>query len=90
MNVLRRQFPAILRPHTVARRVSRPAATQIAVISDLEADYSGISERLMDPSSGKLHRFVNIYVNDSFAFSGSSPTAIADGDSGHHPPAAGG
>jgi molybdopterin synthase sulfur carrier subunit len=51
-----------------------------AVISDLEANHSGISERLI--VDGKLHRFVNIYVNDEdVRFSGGLDTAIADGDS---------
>lgn len=59
-------IPTILRPHTGGQKsVSASGDTLGAVISDLEANYSGISERLMDPSSpGKLHRFVNIYVND--------------------------
>ena len=56
-------IPTILRTHTGGeKRVSATGATLQAVISDLEANYSGISERLVD--SGKLHRFVNIYVND--------------------------
>lgn len=50
------------------------------MISDLEANYSGISERLMD--NGKLNRFVNIYVNDEdVQFSGGLDTAVSDGDS---------
>lgn len=70
--------------HTGGQKsVSASGDTLGAVISDLEANYSGISERLMDPSSpGKLHRFVNIYVNDEdVRFSGGLATAIADGDS---------
>lgn len=77
-------IPTILRPHTGGQKsVSASGDTLGAVISDLEANYSGISERLMDPSSpGKLHRFVNIYVNDEdVRFSGGLATAIADGDS---------
>jgi sulfur-carrier protein len=77
-------IPTILRPHTGGeKRVSASGDTLGAVISDLEANYSGISERLIDPSSpGKLHRFVNIYVNDEdVRFSGGLDTAIADGDS---------
>ena len=51
-----------------------------AVLSDLEANYSGISERLVD--HGKLHRFVNIYVNDEdVRFSGGLDTEVSDGDS---------
>ncbi|MGH3560728.1 MAG: MoaD/ThiS family protein [Mycobacterium sp.] len=74
-------IPTILRPHTGGeKRVAASGATLAAVISDLEANYSGISQRLLE--DGKLHRFVNIYVNDEDArFSGGLDTAIADGDS---------
>ena len=74
-------IPTILRPHTGGeKRVSAEGATLAAVISDLESNYSGISERLVD--DGKLHRFVNIYVNDEdVRFSGGLDTQIADGDS---------
>ena len=74
-------IPTILRTHTGGeKRVTATGATLQAVISDLEANYSGISERLVD--NGKLHRFVNIYVNDEdVRFSGGLDTAIADGDS---------
>jgi sulfur-carrier protein len=74
-------IPTILRPHTGGeKRVTASGDTLQAVINDLEANYSGISERIVD--SGKLHRFVNIYVNDEdVRFSGGLDTAIADGDS---------
>lgn len=61
------------------KRVTASGDTLGAVIDDLEANYSGIAERLID--NGKLHRFVNIYVNDEdVRFSGGLDTAIADGD----------
>ncbi|GBE68284.1 putative thiamineS [Mycobacterium sp. MFM001] len=74
-------IPTILRTHTGGeKRVEASGDTLKAVISDLEANYSGISERLVD--NGKLHRFVNIYVNDEdVRFSGGLDTTIADGDS---------
>ena len=73
--------PTILRSHTGGeKRVSATGTTLQAVISDLESNYSGISERLLD--EGKLQRFVNIYVNDEdVRFSGGLDTAISDGDS---------
>ncbi len=77
-------IPTILRTHTGGqKRVSAAGDTLAAVIADLESNYSGISERLIDPDKpGKLHRFVNIYVNDEdVRFSGGLQTAIADGDS---------
>jgi sulfur-carrier protein len=74
-------IPTILRSHTGGeKRVTASGDTLQAVINDLEANYSGISERIVE--SGKLHRFVNIYVNDEdVRFSGGLDTTIADGDS---------
>lgn len=74
-------IPTILRSHTGGeKRVNAEGATLQAVIADLEANYSGISERLVD--NGKLNRFVNIYVNDEdVRFSGGLDTEIGDGDS---------
>ena len=76
--------PTILRSHTGGeKRVSAQGDTLQAVITDLESNYSGISERLVDAANpGKLHRFVNIYVNDEdVRFSGGLDTEISDGDS---------
>jgi molybdopterin synthase sulfur carrier subunit len=74
-------IPTILRTHTGGeKRVNADGSTLQAVIADLEANYSGISERLVD--NGKLNRFVNIYVNDEdVRFSGGLDTEIGDGDS---------
>jgi molybdopterin converting factor small subunit len=74
-------IPTILRTHTGGeKRVSATGATLAAVIADLEANYSGITERIVDGE--KLHRFVNVYVNDEdVRFSGGLDTSIADGDS---------
>ena len=72
--------PTILRSHTGGeKRVSASGNTLQAVISDLESNYSGISERLVE--NGKLHRFVNIYVNDEdVRFLGSLDAKLSDGD----------
>jgi MoaD family protein len=74
-------IPTILRTHTGGeKRVNASGDTLQAVINDLETNYSGITERLID--DGKLHRFVNIYVNDEdVRFSGGLATTISDGDS---------
>jgi sulfur-carrier protein len=77
-------IPTILRSHTGGeKRVSATGSTLQAVISDLESNYSGISDRLVDSANpGKLHRFVNIYVHDEdVRFSGGLDTEISDGDS---------
>ncbi|MCW2588296.1 MAG: cfp10A [Mycobacterium sp.] len=74
-------IPTILRTHTGGeKRVTASGDTLQAVIEDLEANYSGITERIVD--GDKLHRFVNVYVNDEdVRFSGGMATEIADGDS---------
>jgi molybdopterin converting factor small subunit len=77
-------IPTILRSHTGGeKRVTADGETLQAVIADLEANYSGISERLVDKANpGKLNRFVNIYVNDEdVRFSGGLATEIGEGDS---------
>ena len=73
-------IPTILRTHTGGeKRVIATGDTLQAVISDLESNYSGISERLVD--NGRLQRFVNIYVNDEdVRFSGGLDAEINDGD----------
>jgi sulfur-carrier protein len=74
-------IPTILRTHTGGeKRVNASGDTLQAVITDLEANYSGITERIVD--GDKLHRFVNVYVNDEdVRFSGGMATEISDGDS---------
>ncbi|MGD9622694.1 MAG: MoaD/ThiS family protein [Mycolicibacterium sp.] len=77
-------IPTILRAHTGGeKRVTASGATLGAVISDLDAAYSGIAERLVDSADpGKLQRFVNIYVNDEdVRFSGGLATELSEGDS---------
>ena len=72
--------PTILRTHTGGnKRVEATGSTLAEVIDDLDANFAGLKERLVN--AGKLHRFVNIYVNDEdVRFSGGLATAIADGD----------
>jgi sulfur-carrier protein len=74
-------IPTILRTHTGGeKRVTATGDTLQAVINDLESNYSGITERIVD--GDKLHRFVNVYVNDEdVRFSGGLSTEISDGDS---------
>ncbi|HUN56946.1 MAG TPA: MoaD/ThiS family protein [Candidatus Binataceae bacterium] len=51
-----------------------------AVITDLERNHPGISERLLD-DSGELRRFVNIYLNgDDIRFLNQLNSTVKDGD----------
>lgn len=75
------RIPTILRPFTKDQKaVSANGATLSAVIADLDAQYPGIGDRLLE--NGALRRFINIYVNDEdVRFLGSLDAQIKDGDS---------
>ncbi|MDQ4118988.1 MAG: MoaD/ThiS family protein [Actinomycetota bacterium] len=56
-------IPTILRTHTGGEKsVEAKGGTVADVIEDLESRHGGIKDRLI--TDGKLHRFVNIYVDD--------------------------
>jgi molybdopterin converting factor small subunit len=51
-----------------------------ALIADLDANYPGIGERLLE--NGALRRFINVYINDEdVRFLGSLDAQVKDGDS---------
>ncbi|MEY9839253.1 MULTISPECIES: MoaD/ThiS family protein [Streptomycetaceae] len=74
------RIPTILRTYTGgAAEVAAEGATLAAVIDDLEANHTGIRGRILD-DSGKLRRFVNVYVNeDDVRFADGLETATPDG-----------
>jgi len=54
--------------------------TVAEVLSDLEAQYPGMRDRLRD-ESGKLRRFINIYINDEdIRFLENEATPVRDSD----------
>ena len=73
-------IPTILRTYTAgAKSVEATGATLGAVINDLEAQFPGIADRLVD--AGSLRRFVNIYINDEdVRFLGGIDAEVVDGD----------
>ena len=75
------RIPTILRPYTKDQKsVEAAGATLAAVISDLDAQYSGLGERLLE--NGALRRFINVYINDEdVRFLGGLDAQINDGDS---------
>jgi len=75
------RVPTILRNHTDGqRKVAGDGATLRELIDDLDASYPGIKDAVVD-DEGKLHRFVNLYVNDEdVRFLGSIETPLEDGD----------
>ena len=74
------RIPTILRTYTGGERVVDGAGSTVTeVIDQLEADHTGIKERLIE--NGEARRFVNIYVNDEdIRFTGNLQTPVADGD----------
>ncbi|NBV90274.1 MAG: MoaD/ThiS family protein, partial [Actinobacteria bacterium] len=72
-------IPTILRTYTNNERtVEAQGETLESVIANLEANYSGLSDRLIE--AGALRRFVNIYINDEdVRFLGGLTASVADG-----------
>ncbi|WP_369137100.1 MoaD/ThiS family protein [Modestobacter versicolor] len=76
------RIPTILRTHTGGNKtVEGRGDTLAALVDDIDAQHPGIKNRLVT-DEGKLHRFVNVYVNDEdVRFTGALDTAVKDGDS---------
>ncbi|WP_431954735.1 MoaD/ThiS family protein [Actinacidiphila sp. bgisy167] len=76
------RIPTILRTYTGGQaEVPAEGGTLAEVIDSLERDHPGISARVLD-DTGKLRRFVNIYVNDDdVRFSEGLGTAVGEGAS---------
>ena len=75
------RIPTPLRKYTDgAAEVSIDGSTVGAIIEDLERRHPGIRERLCD-DSGKVRRFVNIYVNgDDIRFLSNLESPVNDAD----------
>ena len=75
------RIPTILRTHTGGNKtVEGHGATLAALVDDLDSQHPGLKNRLVT-EEGKLHRFVNVYVNDEdVRFTGGLETTIAEGD----------
>ena len=72
----------ILRTHTGGNKtVEGSGDTLAALVDDLDSKHPGLKNRLVT-DEGKLHRFVNVYVNDEdVRFTGALDTQVKDGDS---------
>ena len=75
------RIPTPLRSLTKgSAEVQAKGATVDDLVQDLERQFSGLRERLMD-DKGELRRFVNIYVNEEdVRFLEGKKTALKDGD----------
>jgi molybdopterin converting factor small subunit len=74
-------IPTILRQYTGgAKAVDGAGGTLAELFEDLEGRHPGLRDRLVE-DSGRLRRFVNVYVNDEdVRFLGGLETPVADGD----------
>jgi molybdopterin synthase sulfur carrier subunit len=75
------RIPAPLQKITQNKQeVSAQAANIRELILDLEKQFPGIKERLLD-ESGKIRRFINFYVNDEdIRFLKQDETLLSDGN----------
>jgi molybdopterin synthase sulfur carrier subunit len=75
------RIPTPLRSLTKGHAEVRATGESVMdVVGDLERQFPGLRERLLD-ESGELRRFVNIYVNqEDIRFLGGKTTALKDGD----------
>jgi molybdopterin synthase sulfur carrier subunit len=80
-------MPVLVRIPTPLRRVTNGVGEVkgggkdvAALIDDLERQYPGLRDRLVE-ESGELRRFINIYVNEEdIRFLSGKGTALKDGD----------
>ena len=80
-------MPVVVRIPTPLRRITSGASEVVAkgkdvaeLIEDLERQFPGLRERLVE-ESGELRRFINVYVNqEDVRFLSGAETALKDGD----------
>lgn len=75
------RIPTPLRSITKGSAEVQAAGDSVdAVIQDLERQFPGLRERLLD-EAGELRRFVNVYVNEEdIRFLDGKKTGLKDGD----------
>jgi len=75
------RVPTPLRKYTGGSdEVDATGQTISGLLNDLEQNFPGIKERILD-DRGQVRRFVNVYVNgDDIRFLNNMDTAVKDGD----------
>ena len=75
------RIPTPLRTLTKGNaEIQAKGATIDSVVADLERQFPGLKERLLD-ETGELRRFINIYVNqEDIRFLQAKKTTLKDGD----------
>lgn len=74
------EIPTILRTYTGGnKKVDAATGSLQSVISDLDTNFPGLADRLVD--GGQLRQFVRIYLNDEdVRFTGGLETEVLDDD----------
>jgi MoaD family protein len=75
------RIPTILRKYSGGEKTVQAEGTTVrSLIDDLDRRFPGISSQLLT-EDGKLHRFVNVYVNDEdVRFLGALDAPLGEGD----------
>ena len=75
------RVPTILRKYTGGEKIVSAQGDSVqALVADLDVNYPGIAERLLDEAG--LRRFINVYLNDEdVRFLDGLSTQVAEGDS---------
>mgnify|MGYP003343339202 CR=1 FL=1 len=75
------RVPTILRSYTGGEKIVSAQGDSVqALVADLDVNYPGIAERLLDEAG--LRRFINVYLNDEdVRFLDGLSTQVAEGDS---------
>jgi molybdopterin converting factor small subunit len=75
------RLPTVLRAHAGgASSVTSAGATVAEIFTDLTGRFPGLAPSLVD-GEGRLHKFVNVYVNDDdIRYLDSLDTKVTDGD----------
>ena len=72
---------AVLQKHTGgAKTVQAHGSTVLDLLNDMESRFPGFKSQMFG-ADGKLHRFVNVYLNDEdIRYTGGPETAVKTGD----------
>lgn len=72
---------AVLQKHTGGQKTVEASGENVAaILEDIEQRYPGFKKQMYG-ADGKLHRFVNVYLNDEdIRYMGGPETAVKQGD----------
>ncbi|MEX0781993.1 MAG: MoaD family protein [Dehalococcoidia bacterium] len=79
--VVQVRVTAVLQKHTGGQKAVEASGTNVReVLDDVETRYPGFKAQMYG-ADGKLHRFVNVYLNDEdIRYTGGVDTALKPGD----------